>query len=107
MKVTSEPPPFSGLDVAWFAAAALRKPCGVAQISIVRSSAFFASEMAVTGKPVAFPPVDPNVQPMPPATNSWAPCPPPRAAAICGTGRQRVGSITSLAALWICEVAVL
>ena len=34
---TSEPPS-AGCDVALFAAAAFRKPCGVVQISIVRSS---------------------------------------------------------------------
>ncbi len=93
VNVTSEPP-LAAVDVALLAVAARMKPCGVDQISIVRSSTAAGCGAAAGGAPAAAPAGTAMFQADVPLMY-WS--------GFCstGVGRTRAGSTVCLRVIWM------
>src|SRR5437867_12460476 len=91
LKETSEPP-LAGCDVALLASAAFRKPCGVVQISIVRSSTAAGCACGTGDEPGCAPPGAARFQAYVPLIICTARC-------STGAGRDRPGSMVCLRAI--------
>ena len=87
------PPPSIGVAAALLAAAAFRKPCGVVQISITRSSTAAGCGCAAAGAPGAAPAGGAMFQAVMPLTYWSGRC-------STGAGRARSGSIVCLRVIW-------